>query len=328
MGLTASVTEREQPDARCTASRLGPFEQRRGGPAKEKLAGLKRRVAWCACSVQRDRRSRAAVRTIQPACPLFIRAKTKFMKRRQFTLLPSAHARLRPAAAVAPAAQWAAGRAGRGQRFAKRPRSLPTGKIEVVHEFFSYACPHCNAFGPELDAWAKRLPADVTAARPPCPFVNAENFQRTYYALEAMGQVDAMHRKVFAAVHADRMRFDKPADIAAFMSKNGIDGTKFLEMFNSFSVQSKVGRQPARAGQLSSTACPRARHPGQVPHLAEHGRCTDRALAVSDYLIQQSRGSQPPERTPSGCARCPGAPTRASALGAVRPGATVTRAPG
>ena len=55
-------------------------------------------------------------------------------------------------------------------------------------EFFSYACPHCNAFEPTIEAWARGLPADVVFKRVPVPFLfNADNFAHTYYALETMG---------------------------------------------------------------------------------------------------------------------------------------------
>ena len=36
------------------------------------------------------------------------------------------------------------------------------GKIDVT-EFFWYECPHCNAFEPLLEPWAKKLPADPAA---------------------------------------------------------------------------------------------------------------------------------------------------------------------
>ena len=85
-----------------------------------------------------------------------------------------------------------------GQQFVRIEPAVPTstqGKIEVL-EFFSYACPHCNAFEPLIAPWAKKLPADVVFRRVPVPFLmNAENFQRTYYALEALGLVDAMQRR-------------------------------------------------------------------------------------------------------------------------------------
>ena len=57
-----------------------------------------------------------------------------------------------------------------------------------------------------------------------------------------------MHRKVFAAIHVDRQRLDKPADIAAFMTKNGVDGAKFLDAYNCFSVQTKA-RQATQLAQ-------------------------------------------------------------------------------
>ena len=57
-----------------------------------------------------------------------------------------------------------------GTQFSRVEPPVPpaaTGKIEVL-EFFSYACPHCNAFEPSVEAWSKKLPADV--AFPACRF--------------------------------------------------------------------------------------------------------------------------------------------------------------
>lgn len=169
------------------------------------------------------------------------------------------------------------------------PVTVPAGKVEVL-EFFSYACPHCYAFEPTLEAWVKRLPADVVFRRVPVAFLaNYENFQRIYYALEAMGQVDAMQMKVFNAVHQQRLRLDKEADIVAFMSANGVDGTKFAEQFKSFSVQTKArqAQQQIQAYKIEG-----------VPTLAVQGRyltsgslagSNERALAVTEYLIQLAR---------------------------------------
>lgn len=163
-------------------------------------------------------------------------------------------------------------------------------KIDVI-EFFWYGCPHCHAFEPALDAWAKKLPADTTFRRMPVAFRD-EPFgahQRIYYALEAIGKVDAMHRKVFHAIHNERQRLDKPADIAAFMTKHGVDGTKFLEAYNSFGVQTKQrqARQLAEGYKIDG-----------VPAIGINGRyftsgtlagTPEQSLAVADFLIAQSR---------------------------------------
>ena len=179
-----------------------------------------------------------------------------------------------------------------GAQFTRVEPSVPpqtAGKIEVL-EFFSYACPHCNAFEPVLETWAKKLPPDVAFQRVPVPFLmNAENFQRTYYALQTMGQVEAIQRKMFAAVHVERVRLDKPAEIAALMAKNGIDAAKFLDVFNSFSVANSV----SKAKRLSA-----AYRIDGVPTLAVQGRYLtspsqaggpEAALAVVDYLLRRAR---------------------------------------
>ena len=163
------------------------------------------------------------------------------------------------------------------------------GKIEVL-EFFSYACPHCNAFEPSIEAWAKKLPADVAFHRVPVAFmVNFENFMRTYYALETMGQVDAMQRKVFAAFHVEKQHLDKPADIAALMTKNGIDGTKFIDVFNSFSVASSVTRAKKLMAAYKLDGVPTVTVQGRYATSPGLAGGHEQALAVVDYLIQRAR---------------------------------------
>lgn len=196
------------------------------------------------------------------------------------------------ASLLATAAQAQGGAPVEGRHFSKIDPPVPAttpGKIDVL-EFFSYACPHCNSFEPVIAAWSKTLPADVAFQRVPVPFLaNAENFMRTYYTLETMGQVDAMQRKVFAAVHVERNYLDKPADIAALMAKNGLDAAKFTSVFNSFSVATSV----ARAKKLMA-----AYRVEGVPSIAVNGRFAtspgqagglEQATAVADYLVQRAR---------------------------------------
>ena len=179
-----------------------------------------------------------------------------------------------------------------GAQYTRVEPSVPPqtpGKIEVL-EFFSYGCPHCSAFEPTLDAWAKKLPADVAFQRVPVPFLmNAENFQRTYYALQTMGQVDAAQRKMFAAVHVERARLDKPADIAALMAKNGIDAAKFLDVFNSFSVANSVSKAKKLTAAYRIDGVPTLAIQGRYLTSPSQAGGLEGALAVADYLIQRAR---------------------------------------
>lgn len=208
------------------------------------------------------------------------------MKRRDFS------AALIGAAALVPPAAQAQGGPIEGRQYIRLstpvPVSAPPGKIEVI-DFFWYGCPHCFAFEPQLDAWARQLPDYVAFSRVPVMF-RAEPFtthQRIFYALEAIGALDTMHRKVFNAVHVSRLPLDKPADISAFMARNGIDATRFMEAFGSFSTQSKLKR--------ANTLVDGYKIDG-VPALGIHGRYytsgvlasgNDKSLPVADFLIQK-----------------------------------------
>lgn len=163
------------------------------------------------------------------------------------------------------------------------------GKIEVL-EFFSYACPHCSTFEPTLDNWARQLPADVVLRRVPVPFLmNAENFQRTYYALESLGLVPTVQQKIFRAVHIDRQRLDKPEDIAAFVGKNGGDEAKFLAAFKSFSVATSVNRAKKAMADYKVESVPLLVINGRYVTSPAMAGGSAQALAVADQLIQRSR---------------------------------------
>jgi protein dithiol oxidoreductase (disulfide-forming) len=208
------------------------------------------------------------------------------MNRRDFGLMASA---LALSGGALPA--WAQGGPVEGKDFLRVAQPVPVSgdKVEVV-EFFGYWCPHCNAFEPSLEAWVKKLPATVNFKRWPVAFNAAqESAQRLYFAIEALGLVDTLHRKVFAAMHVEHKRLDKDADIVEFATKNGADPAKLLDAMKSFSVATKVrqSRQLSEAYRIEG-----------VPTLGIQGRfmtspsiagSQERALVVADALIVQAR---------------------------------------
>ena len=172
-----------------------------------------------------------------------------------------------------------------------QPVPVPSnGKIELI-EFFWYGCPHCNAFEPTLDAWQKKLPDDVAFKRVPVAF-SEEPFvahQRIFYALESMGLVDKMHRKVFYAIHNERMRLAKPDEIATFMGKNGVDPAKFLEAYNSFSVQTKAAQARQLAQAYKIDAVPAMGVQGRYYITGTMAGGNEKMPAVVDALVQRIR---------------------------------------
>ena len=162
-------------------------------------------------------------------------------------------------------------------------------KIEVF-EFFTYACPHCSAFEPVVGPWARSLPADVAFRRVPVSFLfNAENFQRTYYALESLGLVEQMQPKVFAAVHVERQRLDKPEDIAALVAKNGGDAAKFLAAFKSFSVATAVSKAKKLQADYKIESVPALTIQGRYLTSPSQANGAPQSLAVAEALIDKVR---------------------------------------
>src|SRR5450830_1613018 len=165
-------------------------------------------------------------------------------------------------------------------RTLEQPQSTDSGKKIEVTEFFWYSCPHCSAFDPALTAWVKKQGDKIVFKQVPVAF--RESFipqQKLFYALEAMGKTADMNPKIFQAIHVDRQRVDTDKTILEFIEKKGIDKQKFLDLYNSFGVQTKV----RRAAQLQE-----AYKIDGVPTIAIDGR-----FLTSPSIAGASMANQP-----------------------------------
>src|SRR5438046_7930635 len=106
-----------------------------------------------------------------------------------------------------------------GSDYKKLEPPLPTdspGKIEVI-EFFSYGCPHCNAFYPLISTWAAKLPKDVVFKRVPVSFNRPQwiNLARAYYALQATADLPALDGELFHALHVENLQLFAEPNLAS-----------------------------------------------------------------------------------------------------------------
>ena len=174
----------------------------------------------------------------------------------------------------------------------KAPVDSPAGKVEVV-EFFWYKCGHCNAFEPTLDAWIKKLPKDVLVRRVPVAF--RDDFvpqQRLYYALEAMGLVEKLHAKVFAAIHGEKLSLDRGDAIAEWVARQGVDKSKFMDQYNSFTVATKATRATQLQNAYKIEGVPSLGVAGRFLTDGTMARSMERALQVVDALIVDVRAGR------------------------------------
>jgi thiol:disulfide interchange protein DsbA len=143
-----------------------------------------------------------------------------------------------------------------GKDYVLLTQTQPTdakGKVEVT-EFFWYGCPHCHEFEPTLNTWLKTLPKDVAFRRVPADFGRWTGGAKLFYALEALGEAERLHKELFDAIHGnERLNFNNETAVADWLAKKGIDRKKFTDAYNSFSVQSSVSRaqQLTRSHALS-----------------------------------------------------------------------------
>jgi protein dithiol oxidoreductase (disulfide-forming) len=126
--------------------------------------------------------------------------------------------------------------------------SVPEGKVEVV-EFFWYGCPHCFSMEPQLNAWLEKQPDNVVFKRIPVPLNPSWTVHsQFYYAAEALGVINQLHKPLFEAIHAKKRKlFDKKA-LIDFAVEQGVDKQKFTDAWNSFGVYVKV-QQARKLGQ-------------------------------------------------------------------------------
>ena len=169
----------------------------------------------------------------------------------------------------------------------------PPGKVEVI-EFFWYSCPHCNAFEPRLEAWIKKLPADVVVKRVPVAF--RDDFvpqQRLFYVARGHGQG---RRAACQGVPGDPCRTTSrsTAKTSSWPGPTSRGWTR--PSSRSCTTRSRSSSKARRAAQLQD-----AYKVQGVPALGIAGRYytdgtiagnMDRALQVTDYLVAEARKSR------------------------------------
>ena len=158
-------------------------------------------------------------------------------------------------------------------------------KVEIA-EFFWYGCIHCYNLEPAIDAWLPKLPADAYFRRIPAVFNERwAHDAAIYYAFDALGVLDKLHRALFDAIHKDRLKTDNPAALNEWLVKNGVEVTKFEAAMKSFGVQSKVKRASQLTGASRIDGTPALMVQGRYTISVDQGKSGAGMLANADVLV-------------------------------------------
>lgn len=181
--------------------------------------------------------------------------------------------------------QGAAGAYREGVHWHRLASPLPAADNEVA-EAFSYACPACAQFQPEIDAWKRERGDAVSLRYVPVVFSPAwDPHARMYHAAQAMGALSRLHRATFAAMYQQGRQAQTLEHMADIAQVAGIDRARFLEVARSAEVEAALAqaREWTMAAGVSAT-----------PTLVVAGRYrVERAqpggaspLAVADWLLE------------------------------------------
>jgi protein dithiol oxidoreductase (disulfide-forming) len=170
----------------------------------------------------------------------------------------------------------------------QHPESV--GKIEVL-EFFSYGCPHCNEFYPLISAWAAKLPKDVVFKRVATGLGRTAwtNLAKTYYALEATGDLKRLDAPLFHAIHEEHLPLFDEKSISEWVGKHGVDPVKFNTAFESFGVNTKLNQAEEMVENYKIDGVPALSVNGKYLIL---GNNFEQLLANTDGVIAKVRAEQ------------------------------------
>ncbi|MBI1174237.1 MAG: thioredoxin domain-containing protein [Sideroxydans sp.] len=176
---------------------------------------------------------------------------------------------------------------GKEYKLLNPPQPTHSGnKVEVL-EFFFYGCIHCFYLHPGLSAWEKKMPGDVQLTYVPTIFRDSwEPMANTYYALELMGERKRLDDALFKAWNVDNVDLSDESRIAAFLSQHGVDSKKFGELYNSFTVETKVLRSKQMVQSYRIMGTPTLIVDGKY---VIEGLEPDETIRVLDAVVERAR---------------------------------------
>ena len=180
--------------------------------------------------------------------------------------------------------------AGRDYLRLDPPRATASaGSIEVI-EFFYYGCPVCYEAQEHVMRWRARAAADVSQLRiPSAASENQENFARTYYALEAHGQLERLHWTVYENYHFDDQRLLDEESLLAWLARNGIDAEAFRRLRDSPEVRARVAAGRAVFDAYGVRAVPTFVIDGRFLTSARLAGGVKEMMDVVEYLVGRAR---------------------------------------
>jgi thiol:disulfide interchange protein DsbA len=184
--------------------------------------------------------------------------------------------------------------AGRHFQELRPPHPVSSGeRIEVI-EFFYYGCPICYETQPQLSKWLFTRGADVSLVRVPAMASQSwEPFARTYFTLDAMGDLARLHWPVYDNFHFDGKKLNEEKTLVEWVSSNGVDGTRFRQVWNSPETRAKMDRAKQMLIAYEVTGVPAFVVDGKYLTSSRMAGGVRQMIEVVDFLVSRARNERP-----------------------------------
>ncbi|MGE0556931.1 MAG: thiol:disulfide interchange protein DsbA/DsbL [Burkholderiales bacterium] len=174
-----------------------------------------------------------------------------------------------------------------------QPVQVSSG-IEII-DFFWYGCPYCNQLQPSLERWISRKPADVTVRR--IPVILRDSWAphaRIYYTLEALGEAERLHQRVYHGYHVEQLYMSKPDVMSEWAVRNGIDRARWDEAYASAEVGRKVEEAAKLTRAYGITGTPSLVVQGRYLTSGNMAESLDGVIPILDGMVRRVRETPAP----------------------------------
>jgi thiol:disulfide interchange protein DsbA len=150
---------------------------------------------------------------------------------------------------------------------------------------------------PYLKKWMSSAPKDVAFRRIPVVFGdNSVPLTKTFYTLEALGELNRLHGDVFEAIHLKHINLNDEQTMLDWMEQHGVNRKKFADTYNSFSINTRAefAKNLTRAYGVEST--PSLVVDGKYLTTSGMTGSHERTMQVVEQLIDKARQERSSKR--------------------------------
>jgi len=166
-------------------------------------------------------------------------------------------------------------------------------KVEV-RELFWYGCPHCYSLEPFLENWKQNKPEEADFVMMPGIFNKSTRFHaRAFYTFEALDITSEVHRDFYDEIHQRGNRMYSLSDVAAFISRHGVEKEKAEDAFDSFAVDANVRNAQKKFRDYEATGVPTLIVDGRYRVTVSSAGGHEQLLELINFLVDKAAAESP-----------------------------------